>query len=272
MDGAGAAWRANLRLRMASVDPSQTSASPRIAGLMLGLGMALVCSSLWLWTQEARNPDAMWQVISSRLSSRDRTLPVSRLWWMFSDLGHGYTLSILIGTLTVWLGSRRFLQDALVLTVSASLATRLLKVLVNRERPFDPDPFSWPSGHATASLALALALQPQRGAFVLALPLALLAGIARVMHHRHWPSDVLGGYGVALVCAAATLRLPTFLPAAVVAVPMREALAAGMFLFVLADLALAHVDPANPGYLPVLAAPLALLAAALGLALSRDPR
>lgn len=257
---------------MGSDDPSQRATTRQAAKWMLGLGIVLVCGSLWVWNQELQNGDAMWHLITSRLSSRDRSLPASRLWWLVSDLGHGYVLTILIGTLNVHLGSRRFLQDAVVLTIGSAIATRLLKVLVLRERPFEPDPFSWPSGHATASLAVALALLPRRGAFAAALPLALVAGVARVMHHRHWPSDVLGGYGVALAVAAVGLRLPLFLPETLVAVRTRVALAAGMLAFVLADLGLGQWDEANPGYLPMLAAPLAVLAAAHGCVLARLAR
>jgi undecaprenyl-diphosphatase len=63
----------------------------------------------------------------------------------------------------------------------------------------EPDCFSFPSGHATASMSVALA-------YGLALPvlagplliLALLVGFSRVRLGVHYPSDVLAGQMIAL--------------------------------------------------------------------------
>jgi membrane-associated phospholipid phosphatase len=101
----------------------------------------------------------------------------------------------------------------------APLTTELLKPLL--AHPHDQiasihiGPASWPSGHSTAALALALSAvlaAPRRlrtlvacigGAFVLAV------GVALLILAWHMPSDVLGGYLVAALwtaLAVATLR------------------------------------------------------------------
>lgn len=97
-----------------------------------------------------------------------------------------------------------------VLTVVLShLVVQLVKRTVARHRPArvvrlvslvrEPDCFSFPSGHATASMSVALA-------YGLALPVlagpllivALLVGFSRVRLGVHYPSDVLAGQMIAV--------------------------------------------------------------------------
>ncbi len=103
-------------------------------------------------------------------------------------------------------------------TVAVSgLAVNLLKGLFGRARPrllfvdgtygmqgfvFDGDFASFPSGHTTTAFALAgcLALLFPRWGW-LALPLAALVGVARVVMGSHYPADVVMGAGVGLACA-----------------------------------------------------------------------
>jgi undecaprenyl-diphosphatase len=69
----------------------------------------------------------------------------------------------------------------------------------------DPSKYSFPSGHAMATTALATALViiawPTRGRWVvtpLALAYAFLIGVSRVYLGVHFPSDVLGGWALSL--------------------------------------------------------------------------
>lgn len=100
------------------------------------------------------------------------------------------------------------------------LLGQILKRFFSRPRPDlpvgiksliqPPDRFSFPSGHATASMALALpvamALPPSIGLPVLAVGMAV--GLTRCYLGVHYPGDVLAGWGLA---AASALLAPFFL-------------------------------------------------------------
>jgi membrane-associated phospholipid phosphatase len=111
--------------------------------------------------------------------------------------------------LALHLGRRRHALAAAVLVAGASLTTQVLKAVLAHPR-YQPilgyrqiGSTSFPSGHATASLAIALALVmvvPRAWRLPAALAgaaFALCVGIAVVVLNRHFPSDVLGGWLVA---------------------------------------------------------------------------
>lgn len=89
------------------------------------------------------------------------------------------------------------------------IVAQLLKRTVTRTRPQlpvgfaflaePPDRFSFPSGHATAALAVALPLAGALGslAAMLVLGLALIVGISRCYLGVHYPGDVIIGWLVA---------------------------------------------------------------------------
>ena len=173
--------------------------------------------------------------------------------------------------------------------LAANVTTQLLKPTLADPRALDlrgtPMLYegSWPSGHATASMSLALCLVLVAGprlrplVAVLGAGYAVAVGYALVALGYHLPSDVLGGYLVAatfaLVGAAALAWLEARVPArsaqpSLIPVP---ALAAGVALLVAG--AGAAVAASAPGMtLSALEHPAALAAAAgigaLGLALT----
>jgi undecaprenyl-diphosphatase len=103
---------------------------------------------------------------------------------------------------------------ALLTLVISHVIVQLMKRTVSRGRPStvdrfmslvtEPDRFSFPSGHATAAMSVALVYG---AAFpVWSVPLLLLAlviGFSRVRLRVHYPSDVLVGQFIAAVTAAA---------------------------------------------------------------------
>lgn len=117
-----------------------------------------------------------------------------------------------------WLAFRRRLLDAIFLVGAvggASIVTAALKRLVERSRPdvfpwLTPESgYSFPSGHATASMALALAVVAltwnRRGRWaiaVVAIGAAALVGASRVYLGVHYPSDVAAGWIVAAATVA----------------------------------------------------------------------
>jgi undecaprenyl-diphosphatase len=157
-----------------------------------------------------------------RLGARDRALMLrcaippaapraARLGWLaITHLG-GTGVSLAAAGLP-WLACcevRRAAELAIATLVISHLLVQLVKRTVGRGRPStgcdlsaairEPDRFSFPSGHATASLAVAL---PYAVVFPLwggpLLLLALLVGFSRIRLGVHYPSDVLVGQLIAI--------------------------------------------------------------------------
>lgn len=119
---------------------------------------------------------------------------------------------------------------ALALVFSGVLSNLLLKNIIERARPFDaldglsiialttpPSGFSFPSGHASASIAAAVACLRAsknttlpRCVLVSAVIFAVLIAFSRIYLHVHYLTDVLGGIAIGTLCgfaaAAFTIR------------------------------------------------------------------
>jgi undecaprenyl-diphosphatase len=102
---------------------------------------------------------------------------------------------------------------ALATVIASHLLVQLIKRTVVRSRPAkserfaslvtEPDCFSFPSGHATASMSVALVYGMAFPIWAAPLlPLALLVGFSRVRLRVHYPSDVLVGQLIAIVTAS----------------------------------------------------------------------
>ena len=141
----------------------------------------------------------------------DHSLAARRAWIALTQLGSA-TVTIAVAGLVPLLGGSRnaaLWTPAVALTLS-HLVVQLIKRSVQRDRPPStplircPDRFSFPSGHATSSLAIGLSVAlRQPGLAPVLIPLALLVGWSRVVLGVHYPGDVLAGQSI----AAATVLL-----------------------------------------------------------------
>lgn len=103
---------------------------------------------------------------------------------------------------------------AVALILGTVVCNLLLKPLVARIRPYEintavellvtkPSDYSFPSGHTTASFECATVLllsKNCRRAGVAALILAVLIGFSRLYLYLHYPTDVIAGVLIGLLC------------------------------------------------------------------------
>jgi undecaprenyl-diphosphatase len=159
----------------------------------------------------------------SRLTGRVRLPSSSSPWWnpavILAHSGDSWLWAI--GTGLVWLfGNPFWHRVAAVLEISIVIQALFvfgLKWLIRRRRPEGEwggiyrqyDPHSFPSGHATRAILLAvMAVGMGLGWLGLALSLwAPLVCLARVMTGVHYLSDILGGAALGLGMALLMLGL-----------------------------------------------------------------
>jgi membrane-associated phospholipid phosphatase len=163
----------------------------------------------------------------SHLSAHDHGLvaPVASSVSFLADPLPQLVLLVVVGAIALYRRRPRLALASVALVVGANVTTQLLKVALSHPR-FQPTlgyrqvgETAFPSGHATAALAMA-------GAFALVVPrrwraatialgalLTVAIGCSRVILHRHYPSDVLGGWLVAAGwCFAVVATLRYFSP------------------------------------------------------------
>jgi undecaprenyl-diphosphatase len=138
------------------------------------------------------------------------------LWTSLTHVG-GIAASVSIAAVPLVLGEGRLraaaVQAALTLVVTIVLV-QVVKRRVVRARPHEeartrphvvvPDRFSFPSGHAAATMSLAFIHATAFPSLSLPLlALAVLVGLSRVRLGVHFPGDVLVGQLIAIVTGIA---------------------------------------------------------------------
>ena len=152
--------------------------------------------------------------------AKSELVPAARL---LTHLGDGFTvlaaaLAAAVGLLLG--GHRRRAILLLVIVISEKLLVEAMKAGFDRARPdvagrqVAVHNMAFPSGHSANAMAawLALALlatspRLRRPAVALALAIAFVTGLCRLVLQVHWPSDVVGGWAFG---AAWTLLLVHF--------------------------------------------------------------
>lgn len=169
-----------------------------LTGLMLLTGLAYDVESL-----QRLDAKVLQRLSAARGSS---AAEIAALIMHSADLLPLLVLLAVACGLALRFGRRRDALAALILVAGANLTTQILKAALAHPR-YEPilgyrqiGSASFPSGHATAALSIALA-------FVLAVPrswrpstalagaiFSLAIGCSVLVLNRHFPSDVLGGW------------------------------------------------------------------------------
>ncbi len=141
----------------------------------------------------------------------------------FTYLGNWGLIWVVTGTVLLFNKRLRFYGICILVAVglSAIIGNLVLKPLIDRPRPFVDDPTitllinppstsSFPSGHAASSFAAATVLlfmpvaKPYKAA---GLVVAILISFSRIYLEVHYPSDVLAGMVLGIVCGVAVVLL-----------------------------------------------------------------
>ncbi|MDZ7724550.1 MAG: phosphatase PAP2 family protein [candidate division KSB1 bacterium] len=138
-----------------------------------------------------------------------------------SRLGDGYFYA-LVGIVLFIVNTALAIQIVPVLLFAFALELTLYKILKNktrRNRPFEilpnirflmhpPDKFSFPSGHTSAAFVMATIFSTFMPALTLPFILiAALIGFSRIYNGLHFPSDVIAGMALGVVCAKMSLSI-----------------------------------------------------------------
>lgn len=159
-----------------------------------------------------------WDATALRVAHRLASAPLDDLMLGLSDLGGLYGTVAAVALVLGVLLHRRRKADAVFFAAAISgamLLNLVAKLAFHRARPrlWEPlepaDGYSFPSGHAMSSMAIAAAIVVLTWATrwrwpVLAAAVALVTGIglSRVYLGVHYPSDVLAGWSGALAWVA----------------------------------------------------------------------
>ncbi|SFD05998.1 phosphatase PAP2 family protein [Clostridium uliginosum] len=140
-----------------------------------------------------------------------------------TELGNGGFIWIIISLIFIF--TKKYRKHGLImmlaLILSGVIGSVILKPLVGRVRPFNvnkviellitaPLDFSFPSGHAMSSFAAATIIsKADKKLGICAFILAIAIAFSRLYLYVHYPSDVLVGGILGIVCGVITYNLVT---------------------------------------------------------------
>ena len=197
-----------------SATPGSSPSREGLSALSLGLCLSVVSALLMVWlTHEVIAGEALGFDDAVRAQVRDRQVWLLPLMKLCTTLGSPGALALvsLLLFVVLYAQGRRVEDGLLVVSMAgAALLVMAMKTFFRRPRPVPfyglavPASWSYPSGHATASLCFFAALAiigtgRVSGRWRVVVwsacgGAALLVGVSRVYLGVHWPSDVLGGW------------------------------------------------------------------------------
>jgi membrane-associated phospholipid phosphatase len=188
----------------------------------LALTLSVAALAVWAFSVLARDvwdqdPLVRWDAATAAWVQRHATPRGARIFGAITQLGSSTFTLMMAAAIAPALRTRRALLVGWIAAFLGGVALeRVVKAVVQRVRPpsatafLDLDSFSFPSGHATASMVAYTMLayviarltraSPKRGAliFVAAAFVIAAVGASRVYLGVHYPSDVLAGFAVGL--------------------------------------------------------------------------
>lgn len=163
--------------------------------------------------------DARDRALFSRVALDSREVHRSRgVWTVFTHIGGARgSIGVCLAGLLLPAVSIALTFRAFMVLGASHVVVQVVKRVAGRERPSigmsfhalvrGPDRFSFPSGHACASMAVAAVFAAAFPSFApLLLVVALIVGVSRVVLGAHYPGDVLVGQFIALLTAAIIVR------------------------------------------------------------------
>jgi membrane-associated phospholipid phosphatase len=196
----------------------------REVGLALAGGLLVLAVSLWAFAaiaDEMADGETEYDESIADWLHGHATEPLTEIFEAVTSLGNGIVLAGVTAIAAYLLARRGHRAEALLMVLAfggAEILSYSLKLGFRRDRPFFTDPlatentFSFPSGHATVSLAVygALAVVVARrlrgrarlAALAAAAVLVSLIGFSRLYLGVHFLTDVLAGLAAGMAWLA----------------------------------------------------------------------